>query len=109
MSIPAHIEHAFRDHTLRAMDKLTSAIPRAAATGRHSQDETGPEGSSPHADTGTAGVGVLYPVACRARFYDAASRILEDELHMFSHENCNELGALIQQWIERKHNNWEPR
>jgi hypothetical protein len=43
-----------------------------------------------------------YPVTCRARYYDAASKILEDELHLFRHDNANELGALIEHWIERK-------
>jgi hypothetical protein len=67
------------------------------------------EGPSPTADARTAGVGSLYPVTCRARYYDAASTILEDELRLFTHDNANELGAVIEQWIERKRANWEPR
>lgn len=93
------------------------------------------EGPSPTADAGTAGVGTSerckscgaplyalydsctqcltaqtseYPVTCRARYYDAASRILEDELRLFRHENANELGSLIEQWIERKRSNLGP-
>lgn len=56
----------------------------------------------PQADIGTADVGNLYPVTCRARYYDAASKVLEDELNLFTHDNANELGALIEQWIEHK-------
>jgi hypothetical protein len=67
------------------------------------------EGSSPCADTGTAGVSDLYPVRCAARYYDAASQILEDEPKLFSHHNANELGALIEAWIYRARNNWEPK
>lgn len=91
---------------------VSSAIPGAAATTRHSQDETGKEGSSPCADTGTAGVSDLYPVTCEARYYDAASRILDEEEHPLAgnpHDNANELGALIQQWIHDALDNWEPK
>lgn len=61
------------------------------------------------ADFGAAKASILYPVTCRARYYDAASTILEDELHLFNHANANELGAVIEQWIATKRNNWEPR
>lgn len=61
------------------------------------------------ADLGTAEVGTPSPVTCRARYYDAASTILEDELPLFSHENANELGQVIEQWIATKRENWEPR
>jgi hypothetical protein len=94
------------------------------------------EGPSPTADAGTAGVGTSarckscgasmyalydsctqcltvqsaeYPVTCRARYYDAASRILEDEPRLFTHDNVDELGHVIQKWIEETRNNWEPR
>jgi hypothetical protein len=69
------------------------------------------EGSSPCADARTASVGDLYPVTCGARYYDAASRILEDEGRLAGnpHDNANELGAVIEQWIHRARNNWEPR
>lgn len=45
------------------------------------------------------------------RYYEAASKILEDEgpLAGNCYDNAHELGALIQQWIERKRDNWEPR
>lgn len=66
------------------------------------------EGSSPTAGIGTADAGSLYPVTCRARYYDAASNVLEDELHLFTHDNANELGAIIEQWIERKRDNRVP-
>lgn len=109
--IPAHIEHTFK-----AIDRIlngSSAIPSSevAGTGRHSLRETGPEvlGGFPPADCGPATVGVLYPVTCAAHFYDAASRILEEEGHLFTHDNCNELGAHIEQWIEKARSNWEPR
>lgn len=49
------------------------------------------------------------PLACEDRYYEAASTILEDDDQLFSHDNCNELGALIQQWIEDARENWEPR
>lgn len=62
------------------------------------------EGLSPCDDAGTAGV--VYPVTCAARYYDAASRILEEEsgpgLH--SHDNADELGHVIQKWIEETRN-----
>lgn len=57
----------------------------------------------------TAGAGSSKQVTCRARYYEAASKILEDELHLFTHENADELGLLIEQWVERKRDNWEPR
>jgi hypothetical protein len=63
------------------------------------------------ADAGTSAKGdrELYPVTCRARYYDAASRILEDELGLHSHDNADELGHVIQKWIEETRNNSEPR
>lgn len=67
------------------------------------------EGSSPTAGIGTADAGIPYPVTCRARYYDAASRILQEEGQLFTHDNCNELGALIEQWINDARDNWEPR
>ena len=57
----------------------------------------------------TASADVSYPVTCRARYYDAASRILEDELGLHTHDNADELGHVIQKWIEETRNNWEPR
>lgn len=71
-----------------------------------------PASSSPATPTaGTAGVGVLYPVTCEPRFYNAASTILEDEGRLAGnpHDNANELGALIEAWIHRARNNWVPR
>lgn len=50
-----------------------------------------------------------YPVTCRARYYDAASRILEEEGQIWTHDNADELGHVIQKWIEETRNNWEPR
>lgn len=84
-----------------------SDSPTSAATA----DKSSSHGQKdvPTADPGTAGVGILYPVTCRARYYDAASTILEDELRLFTHANADELGLLIEQWIERKRANWEPR
>lgn len=79
----------------------TSAVTACKSSSQGQKDDS--------ADLGTAGVGALYPVTCRARYYDAASTILEDEPRLFSHDNANELGAVIQQWIERKRENWEPR
>lgn len=67
------------------------------------------EGPSPTAGIGTADAGSLYPVTCRARYYDAASRILEEEGPLFTHDNADELGHVIQKWIEETRNNWEPR
>lgn len=57
---------------------------------------------------GAAKASVFYPVTCRARYYDAASTILEEELNLHSHANANELGAVIEQWIASKRNNWAP-
>jgi hypothetical protein len=66
-------------------------------------------GEDSQAGSGTAGAGSFYPVTCRARYYDAASRILEDETNLFTHDNADELGHVIQKWIEETRNNWEPR
>lgn len=54
----------------------------------------------PHAGLGSVETGTSYFVTCRARYYDAASRILEDELGMHTHANADELGHVIQKWIE---------
>lgn len=54
-------------------------------------------------------VDAKYEVKCHYCYYDAASDLLEDEPGLFTHDNCNELGQLIQQWIERKRDNYEPR
>jgi hypothetical protein len=63
----------------------------------------------PHAGLGSVEAGIPYPVACRARYYEAASRILEEEGRLFTHDNSNELGALIEQWINDARNDWGPR
>lgn len=91
---------------------VSSAIPSSevAGTGQHSLRETAPEdlgGSS--ADRGPATVGVLYPVTCEPRFYDAASQILEEEPRLFTHDKANELGAVIEQWVNTQRNNRVPR
>jgi hypothetical protein len=106
-----------------ALDRIYQAFERTAVSSAI-PEKSGPqqpmsrcsdlvEGLSPAADTGTAGVGVLYPVTCEERYYDAASALLEDtpegEPSLFTHDNCNELGALIQQWISDARDNWEPR
>lgn len=112
---PASLANALMHGDAReVMSQLyPSAIPSSevAGTGRHSLRETAPEvlGGFPPADRGPATVGVLYPVSCEPRFYDAASQILESEPRLFSHNNVNELGALIEAWIHRARNNWEPR
>lgn len=98
--IPAHIEHVFR-----ALDRIERREPQQPMPGSPALVE----GSSPTAGIGTADAGLLYPVTCRARYYDAASKVLEDELRLFTHDNANELGALIEQWIEKKRKNEAPR
>jgi hypothetical protein len=104
--IPAHIEHTFK-----AIDRIfDGSSKRTAATEPRPRVGIAQEGSSsPCADLGTAEVSVLYPVTCHAHFYDWASKILEEEGQLFTHDNCNELGALIQQWIHDARDNWEPR
>lgn len=108
-----------------ALDRIYKAFERPAVSSAI-PEETGPQqlmcrcpdleerpaSSSPATPTaGTAGVGVFYPVTCEPRFYDAASKILEDQTapNLFTHDNCNELGALIQQWISDARDSWEPR
>lgn len=98
-----NIEQIF-SHTLRALD----ASPRTAATEPRPRVGIAQEGSSPRADARTASVSASYPVKCEPRFYDAASQLLENEPPLFTHDNCNELGALIEAWIHRARNNWEP-
>jgi hypothetical protein len=67
----------------------------------------------PHAGLGSVETGISAKgdreVTCRARYYDAASRILEDELGMHTHANADELGHVIQKWIEETRENLEPR
>jgi len=98
--IPAHIEHTFK-----AIDRILNPGPQQPMPGHPALVER----PSPAADTGTAGVSDPYPVTCRARYYEAASRILEEEGQLFTHENSNELGALLEQWINDARDNWEPR
>jgi hypothetical protein len=100
--IPAHIEHVFK-----ALDRIEQRSPASAAT--VDKPLSHDKNDAPHADTGTAGVGALDPVTCRARYYDAASRILEEEGQLLSHDNADELGHVIERWIEETRDNWEPR
>lgn len=101
------------EHTMLGIDRILNGSP-SSSDGQHgrksalsgAQHELS-EGDS-QAGSGTAGAGISYPVTCRARYYDAASRILEDELHLFTHANADELGLVIEQWIEKKRENWEP-
>ena len=89
--IPAHLEHVFKALT-----------PKEPQQPRNRKSFAPVEGSSPCDDAGTAGVVDLYPVTCRARYYDAASRILEEEPRMHRHAYADELGHVIQKWIEEK-------
>jgi hypothetical protein len=50
-----------------------------------------------------------YPVMCEEKCYEAASDVLEDEADIFNHAACNELGLIIQAWLQRKRDNHEPR
>lgn len=61
------------------------------------------------AGLGSVEAGSSREVTCRARYYEAAGRILEDELGLHTHENANDLGGIIEQWLARKRDNWEPR
>lgn len=51
---------------------------------------------------------IEYPVTCEERCYEAASLLLEAHPHLFTHKNANELGAVIEAWIKRKDDNYEP-
>lgn len=102
------------EHTMLGIERILNGSP-SSSDGQHgrksavcgAQQELS-EGDS-QAGSGTAGAGSLYPVTCRARYYDAASRILEEEGQLFRHANADELGHVIQQWIEQKRNNLVPR
>jgi hypothetical protein len=102
------------EHTMLGIDRILNGSP-SSSDGQHgrksalsgAQHELS-EGD-PQAGSGTAGAGSLYPVTCRARYYDAASRILEEEGQLLTHDNADELGHVIQKWIEETRNNWEPR
>jgi hypothetical protein len=101
--IPAHIEHTFK-----AIDRIlnvSSKGPQQPMPGTPALVER----PSPCADLGTAEVSNLYPVTCEARYYDAASRILESDPHLCTHDNADELGHVIQKWMEETRNSWEPR
>lgn len=107
-----HVFHALEDKPQPRNLRTYPSVPQAdSPTSAATADKSSSHGQKdvPTADPGTAGVGILYPVTCRARYYAAATTILEDELRLFTHENADELGLLIEQWIERKRANWEPR
>lgn len=95
------------EHTMLGIDRiLNGSLASADTAGKsssHSQKDVPPPG------LGSVEAGSSYPVTCRARYYDAASTILEEEGQLFNHANANELGAVIEQWIATKRNNWEPR
>lgn len=93
------------DHAARALDRS----PGSADTAHKSYMTSQGQKDLPHAGLGSVEAGTLYPVSCRARYYEAASKILEDELRLFTNDNTNELGLLIEQWLEKKRENWEPR
>lgn len=100
------------EHTMLGIDRILNGSPRVAGTGPRPRVGIAPEGSEgtpPAADRGPATVGLLYPVTCAARYYDVASKILEDEPNLFTHENADELGHVIQKWLEETRANWEPR
>lgn len=96
------------EHTMLGIDRILNGSPKGPQQPMPGSPAL-VEGPSLNAGIGTADAGSLYPVTCRARYYDAASRILEDELHLFTSENTDELGLVIEQWIEKKRENWEPR
>lgn len=96
------------EHTMLGIDRIlngSSKGPQQPMPGSPALVER----PSPTAGIGTADAGTSYPVTCRAHFYDIATKILEDELRLLTHTNADELGLLIEQWIERKRANWEPR
>lgn len=97
---------AIAEHTATMFDRVFN-VSSTARSNPCPVDPALVERPSPCDDAGTAGV--VYPVTCRARYYDAASRILEEEGQLHTHDNANELGALIQQWIEDARDNWEPK
>jgi hypothetical protein len=68
--IPAHIEHVFK-----ALDQRD---PRAAVTG-HKCNRAALEGSSPHGDTGTAGVTALRQLPAYERFVGHLLDLLDDD------------------------------
>lgn len=96
------------DHSVcsRLAHVTGSESPTSAATACKSSSQGQKDVST---DPRTAGVGALYPVTCRERYYEAASRILEEEGQIWTHDNADELGHVIQKWIEETRNNWEPR
>lgn len=96
--IPAHIEHVFR-----ALDRIERREPQQPMPGNPALVE----GSPTTDDARTAGV--VYPITCEPRFYDAASQLLESEPHLNTHDNADELGHVIQKWMDETRNNWEPR
>jgi hypothetical protein len=102
------------DVTNQALDRIYGAFDRSSSSAdtAHKSYMTSQgqkeEKDAPHASLGSAEAGIPSPVTCRPRYYDAASTILEDELRLFTHANANELGAVIEQWIERKRGNLGP-
>lgn len=101
------------NHIFRSLEKQFTPSSSDGQHGRKSalsgaQHELSGEGL-PTAGIGTADAGSSRQVTCRARYYDAASRILEEEGQLLTHDNADELGHVIQKWIEETRNNWEPR
>lgn len=91
------------DKAMRALDPPVRSSADKSYVIPHGQKD------DPTAGIGTADAGILYQVTCRARYYDAATKILEDEMPLFTHQNADELGLVIERWIAKKRDNWEPR
>lgn len=98
------------EHTMLGVDRILNGSPTCTDTARKPYMTSQGQEHAPQAGLGSVEAGSpRQQVTCRARYYDAASRILEDELPLFTHDNADELGHVIQKWIEETRNNWEPR
>lgn len=95
------------EHTMLGIDRILNGSPASADTANKSLSHG--QKDVPTASLGSVEAGLPYKLECRARYYDAASRILEEEGQLCTHDNTNELGALIEQWINDARDNWEPR
>lgn len=91
-------------HAMTALNRS-----HASADTAHESQQAQRQKDVSHAGLGSVEAGTLYPVTCRARYYDAASKVLEDEPNLFTHDNADELGHVIQKWIEEANNNSGPR
>jgi hypothetical protein len=99
----------FRDFAIETM-LATWGNPNAPAS--QANGFTGSEHTSQPVTELAAPGASEYPVTCDEKCYDLASAFLEDHSHLFSHNNTEVLGGVIQkaidEWIADANDNYDP-